>query len=53
LIGKLANATFSESKEAGIKTNRNDKGLLCPAANEMFDRQRMSNKEQAITNNKH
>ncbi len=27
--------------------------LLCPATNKMFDRQRMSNKEQVILNNQH
>jgi hypothetical protein len=52
LIGKLAGATFLDPKEAGIKTNRNDKQLLCQAANGMFDRQRMRNKEQVITNKK-
>jgi hypothetical protein len=53
LIGKLACALFPESKEESIKTNCNDKQLLWPAANEMFDRQRMNNKEQVITINKH
>jgi hypothetical protein len=38
LIGKLAGATFPDAKEAGIKTNCNDKQLLYPAANGMFDR---------------
>ncbi len=53
LFGKLASATFPDPKKAGIEINCNDKQLLCPMANWVFDGQRMSNKEQMITNNKH
>jgi hypothetical protein len=53
LFGKLAGASFPQSKEAGKKTNCNDKQLLYPAANGMIDRQNMNNKKQVITNNKH
>jgi hypothetical protein len=53
LIGKLVGATFPDAKKQAQKTNRNDKQLLHPAANGMFDRQRMNNKKQVITNNKH
>jgi hypothetical protein len=52
LFGTLAIATSSVPKEAGIKTNPNNKQLVCPMANGMIDRQRMSYKEQVITNKK-